>query len=128
MVRDCLDLYGIAAPSDAPFGKLEKETFELALDIGHSLVHDGDKYLASLDFVDRGAELLWRILRYARVNGIVELEQKATEAFEWAAQHRTPDAEQLLDIYREHAKSGEHRVPELPDDLIEKLSSYGESI
>jgi hypothetical protein len=117
--------------------RLSSQDFELleyGLAIGGQLAYDGALYSRNLALVDSGAELLWKILRYARVNELRRLYSRATEDFNTAidAARRADnaDAQTLIEMYKEHGEHGDWHYPEYPDAFHEKIhrAEQGEGV
>ena len=121
---EALSIQSLVRPTEIPFSMEDLEFFEYGLSTGQNLIHDGDKYLDDLRVVEYGAELLWKILRYARINSYSKLIESAIRTFDWVSGgDRSKDADRLIGIYRVHGETGDHRFPDYPDDLVDKILS-----
>jgi hypothetical protein len=91
-----------------------------------SLSYDGALYLRNIKIVDCGAELLWKILRYARLNRQQGLSQTAIASFETAEDGAKRggdrDALRLVKLDHLHALSGGWRNPDYGGRLLRKIS------
>ena len=123
---DALPIRNLRSPSDVTISVTEIELMEYGLAIGVALSYDGALYLHDMKIVDAGGELLWKILRYARINKETALQKHALEGFETAEdgakRSGDPDTVALLKLYREHGLSGDWRNPIYGEKLLERIS------
>lgn len=122
---DTLPIRNLRFPSKTPISEAEFELMEYGLSIGLSLSYNGALYIKDIKIVDAGGELLWKILRYARINDYKELRQRALDDFDTAEDgaKRGGDAGavELLQLYREHGQSGDWRNPIYGERLLERI-------
>ncbi|TAJ07158.1 MAG: HNH endonuclease [Nitrospirae bacterium] len=124
---DALPVRGLRTPSKHRITPEETELLHYGLSIGLNLAYDGALYIHNLEVVEAGGELLWKILRYARINKHKVLLQNTLREFDTAedaaARANNTAALTLLKVQRKHGMSGNHRHPEYPLDLNEKLAT-----
>lgn len=122
---DTLPIRNLRFPSKTPISDAEFELMEYGLAIGLSLSYDGALYIKDIKVVDAGGELLWKILRYARINNHKALQQRALDDFDTAEDGAKrggdTDAVELLQLYREHGLSGDWRNPIYGERLLERI-------
>lgn len=124
---DALPVRGLRTPSKHRITPEETELLHYGVSIGLHLAYDGALYVHNLKVVEAGGELLWKILRYARINKHKELLQSTLREFDTAedaaARANNAVALALLKIQRKHGMTGNHRLPEYPIDLDEKIAA-----
>lgn len=91
-----LPIYSLVGGGYSPSAE-EIAVIQTGAEIGGDLAYDGAKYLRELRVVAAGAELMWRVLRFAHLNDLADLERSALEAF------------RLAEDGARHAQGGEFR-------------------
>ncbi len=122
---EALPIRSLRFPSKVQISATEIELMEYGLSIGLALSYDGALYIQNIKVVDAGGELLWKILRYARINNHKNLQQRALDEFDTAEDGAKrggdPDTVKLLQIYRKHGLSGDWRNPTYDKKLLSKI-------
>jgi hypothetical protein len=123
---DVLPIRNLRKPSPDSIPPAEAELLEYGLAVGLSLSYDGALYVRNLKVVDAGGELLWRILRYVRINKHEPLLERVLDDFNTAedAARRAggKDAVTLLRLYRKHGLTGDWRNPIYGERLLNKIT------
>jgi hypothetical protein len=105
--------------------KPERELLNAGEAVAFEMAYEGALYTRNLAVTNAGGELLWKILRYARINGLRTLVERTVDDFETAqaAARRAADlrAVELLLLYQEHGLKGDWHYPPLP-------TGFGEAI
>jgi hypothetical protein len=106
-----------------------KALLRSAIELGYSLAYDGVKHLANLKVTAAGAGILYDVLRYAHLNDLRDLKDKAIGEFndliDAATKRRYEDAARWLKFERDDALAlrGDP-LPTLPEDIMRKLHNH----
>lgn len=108
-----------------------KQLIRSAIALGFSLAYDGVKYLSNIKVVAAGVRILNIVLRYSHLNDLKDLKAEAMEEFQnlidVATKGKFNDAIRWLQFEREDALALDgDTLPDLPEDILEKLSSRDE--
>jgi len=127
-----LPILSLVAPAIRPATDQDVDLLTTARCVGHSLTYDGIKHLKSLGVVSAGVDILWHILRYARLNeSLGETEDRTLQEFDsleqTASQFSLSDALVWIRFQREDALAikGDD-LPEMPMDVAHRVSAAEE--
>jgi hypothetical protein len=121
-----LPIFSLVRPARTkPKGK-DIALLRQAVDIGINLAHDGAKYLRNIRIIDRGARILWGVLRFAQLNNLEELKKDTINEFctleETAKIKGFSDGKRWLEFLRLDALALDRdKLPTLPADIFKKL-------
>ncbi len=122
---DALPIRSLRSPAGTLISESELELLEYGLSIGTSLAYDAALYINNINIVEAGGELLWKILRYARINNYKELLERSMIEFETAEDGARRGGDKymiaLLRLYRQHGLSGDWHYPKYTKDLLKRL-------
>lgn len=123
---NALPIRSLRSPNKQEISETEVELIDYGLVIGNALAYDGALYLGDIKVVDASGELLWKILRYARINNHAELQERAHQEFDvaenGAERSGDPDTLKLLQLYRKHGMSGDWRNPRYGKHLFDRIA------
>lgn len=123
---EALPIQNQHSQSKTPITDAEIELIQYGLEIGVSLSYEGALRVKDIKIVDVGSELLWKILRYARINKHEDLQQSALQYFDiaedGAKRGGDSDALTLVQLYREHGISGDWNNPIYGEHLLDRIS------
>lgn len=112
-------------PSATKISPEELELLNYGMEIGLQLAYDGSLYAHDLQIVNAGGELLWKLLRFSRINKLKKLQAEILQEFATAldAAKRAGDQDSLtlITLYRNHGLKGDWHYPAYPDDLADKI-------
>jgi len=121
-----LPIRSIRFPAKIRISEVEIGLIEYGLSIGLSFAYDGALYMKNIRVVDAGSELLWKILRYARINHHNHLQQRALEEFataeDAAKRGGESDIFKLIHLYRKHGLAGDWQSPDYGEKLLDLIS------
>jgi hypothetical protein len=102
------------------------DLMETAAEIGGDIAYDGALYCRKLEIVDAGAQILWRLLSYAKTRSLPGLEKLVrtyfAQAFDGARRSSTPLAVDLLEAFKKHGEGREWRRLRLPGKFLEAMA------
>lgn len=81
VVYNSIPLYSLRGPASHKITKKDIELIKMAGEIGFDILYDASKYFREIKIVKEGADLLARILRYAQINKLDELEKEILQHF-----------------------------------------------
>ncbi|MBI5779592.1 MAG: HNH endonuclease [Planctomycetes bacterium] len=81
VVYNSIPLYSLRGPASHKITKKDIELIKTAGEIGFNILYDASKYFREIKIVKKGADLLARILRYAQINKLDELEKEILQHF-----------------------------------------------
>lgn len=74
-------IFSLVGKDSNPLHSEELQLLTRGASIGFSLAYDGIKYLSNIHIVEAGTRILWVVLRYARLNGHTDVEERALKEF-----------------------------------------------
>lgn len=80
-IMNALPIHSLVGRTAAP-SSAELPLFDDASQLGGELAYDGSLYIRDLRVVEAGAEVLWRLLRFAQLNDVGSIRQDAEREFE----------------------------------------------
>jgi len=99
-----------------------------ALEIGAQVAYNGVLKVHDFVVANAGGELLWKILRFVRLNRLRKLKKDVLREFDNVidAAKRSGDQRMvdLILLYRQHGLTGDHLYPILPDAIEEQILSH----
>jgi hypothetical protein len=82
LTESCLPIVSLVHPFDDPEMTPQRAAlYELAIGVGRNVAYDAIRHLADLGILDAGGRVLWTVLRYAHLNSLPDLQDKALSEF-----------------------------------------------
>ncbi len=105
--------------------KDDRDLLQLAAEIGEALAYDGALYLHDVEVVYAGCEILWRVLSYARINSLADVDSDVIASFETALDGATrsglAEAVQLVQLAKQHGAEKRLRPPTYPKSVTDAV-------